>query len=54
MGRYLLIGVLTLLLVSAAGPVLAELAKSAVPLVVAAGLVAVVLRLVWHYTNRHY
>jgi hypothetical protein len=34
------------------GPVLIGLAHAAVPVVVAVGAVAVVLRIVWHYTGR--
>jgi hypothetical protein len=45
------LGVLALLVV--AGPTLAELATAAVPLVIAVGGVAVVLRLLWYFTGRY-
>lgn len=35
-----------------AGPTIVALANALAPLVLAIGLVAGVLRLVWHYTNR--
>jgi len=43
--------VLLAVLVSA-GPTLVELAHAAVPLVIAVGVVAVVVRLVWWFSNR--
>jgi hypothetical protein len=43
--------VLLAVLVSA-GPTLVQLAHAAVPLVIAFGVVAVLLRLVWWFTNR--
>jgi hypothetical protein len=46
-----LIAVLVILL--AAGPTLAAVAEALVPLVIVAGCVAVVLRLVWYVTRRY-
>lgn len=53
-----LIGSLLAILLTAyvlriAGPALAGLAHAAVPLVVAVGVVAALLRIVWHFTNRY-
>lgn len=49
-----LIGAIVLLSVLvSAGPTLVGLAHAAVPLVIALGSVAVVLRLVWYFTNRY-
>jgi hypothetical protein len=39
--------------VASAGPRLVVLMQAVVPLIVAVGLVIVVVRLVWHYTNRY-
>lgn len=36
-----------------AGPILVQLAHAAVPLVIAGGVVAVVLRLVWWFSDRY-
>lgn len=48
---YLAVGVLFLLAILA--PVLIQLLTVVVPFVVAIGLVIVVVRLVWFYTNRY-
>ena len=52
MTRFLVIGLVALALVTAAGPTLVALMHSAVPLVLVVGVVVVLLRAVWFYTNR--
>lgn len=51
--RLLLASTVVLALVMSAGPTLVHLAQAAVPLVIALGAVAVVVRLVWYLTNRY-
>ncbi len=51
-GRVLLL-IVGLVAIVAAGPTLIALLHAAVPLVIVGGIVAVVLRVVWHYTNRY-
>ncbi len=50
--RWLFILVIALAALVSAGPVLVELARALVPLVIVGGIVAVVLRLVFHHTRR--
>jgi hypothetical protein len=52
MTRYLVWAVVGLVVLSAAGPAVTAFAKAAVPLVIAVGAVALVLRAVWYFTNR--
>jgi hypothetical protein len=47
----LLVVVVGLVTLAAAGPALAKLASSLVPLVLVLGIVIAVLRLVWFYTH---
>jgi hypothetical protein len=49
---YLIVGVVALTILVAAGPTLVSLAHAALPLVIAGGVVAVVLRLVFFHTRR--
>ncbi len=49
---YLIVVTVCLSVLMAAGQTLVALAHAAAPLVLAFGLVACVVRLVWHYTNR--
>ncbi len=49
---YLIVGIVALSLLVSAGPTLVALAEAAVPLVVAVGIVAVVVRLVFFHTRR--
>jgi hypothetical protein len=48
----LVAALMLLLLLVSAGPTLIGLLHAATPLVIAVGVVVVVLRLVWHFTNR--
>ncbi len=52
-GKLLLVLVIVLAVVVSAGPTLVALVHAAVPLVIVGGIVAVVVRVVWHYTNRY-
>lgn len=52
-GKSLLVIVVVLVVLTSAGPALVALAQALVPLVIVGGIVAVVLRVVWHYTNRY-
>lgn len=49
---YLIIAIVALSMLVSTGPTLVALAHAAVPLVVAVGVVAVVLRLVFFHTRR--
>ena len=51
-GKFLLVLVVVLVVFTSAGPTLVALAHAAVPLVIAGGVVAVVLRLVFFHTRR--
>jgi len=51
-GKLLLILILALAAIVSAGPTLIALARAAVPLVIAVGVVAAVLRVVWWLTSR--
>jgi len=51
-GRFLLLMVFCLAVVLMIGPALVALMHALVPLVIAVGLVAVLLRLVWFFTTR--
>jgi hypothetical protein len=51
--RWLFILVMALAALVSAGPTLVKLLQAAVPLVIVGGIVAVVLRVVWHFTNRY-
>ncbi len=48
----LVAAVVVLSVLVSAGPTLVALARAAVPLIVALGVVAVVVRVVWWFTNR--
>lgn len=48
---YLIVAIVTLSILVSAGPTLIALVNTAVPLVVAVGIVAVVLRLVFFHTR---
>ena len=52
LGAYLIVGIVALSVLVSAGPTLVALVNAAVPLVVAIGVVAVVLRLVFFHTRR--
>ncbi len=49
---YLIVGIVALSVLVSAGPTLVALVKAALPLVIAVGVVAVVLRLVFFHTRR--
>lgn len=49
----LIASVMLLAVLVSAGPTLVQLAHAAVPLVIAGGVIAVVLRLVWWLSNRY-
>jgi hypothetical protein len=49
---YLIIAIVALSMLVSTGPTLVALAHAAIPLVVAAGIVAVVLRLVFFHTRK--
>ncbi|MGD0453448.1 MAG: hypothetical protein ABSB69_07605 [Solirubrobacteraceae bacterium] len=46
-----LLGIVGLVVLTAAAPTITQIIKAIVPLVVAIGIVAAVLRLVWFYTR---
>jgi hypothetical protein len=50
---FLVIAIVGLAVLVSAGPTLVALLQAAVPLVVAVGALGIILRLVWHYTNRY-
>lgn len=50
---FLVVAIVTLAVLVSAGPTLVGLAHAAVPLVIAIGSVAGLLRLIWHFTNRY-
>lgn len=50
---WLIAAIVLLSVLLSAGPTLVGLARAAVPLVIALGSVAVVLRLVWYFTSRY-
>jgi hypothetical protein len=50
---WLIFALMTVSVLSAAGPTLVGLAHAAVPLVIALGVVIALLRLVWHFTSRY-
>lgn len=52
MTRFLILSIIGLAVLSAAGPVLVTLLNAAVPLVLVAGAVALLVRGVWFFTNR--
>lgn len=49
----LVVSMVALCVLVSAGPTLVRLAHAAVPLVVALGVVTLVLRLAWYFTNRY-
>jgi len=49
---YLAVGIVTLLALAATGPALVALSHAAVPLIVAVGVVAIAVRLVFFHTRR--
>jgi hypothetical protein len=50
--RFGAIAIVLLAALTAAGPTIVALAHAAVPLVIAVGAVAVVLRVAWYFTQR--
>jgi hypothetical protein len=52
MTRLLVLAIIGLAVLSAAGPMLVALFQAAVPLVIAVGAVALLLRAVWFFTHR--
>lgn len=52
MARFLILSIIGLAVLSAAGPVLIALFKAAVPLILVVGAVVLLLRGVWFFTNR--
>lgn len=52
-GKLLIILAVALTLIVSAGPTLIALAHALVPLVIVGGIIAAVLRIVWHYTDHH-
>jgi hypothetical protein len=52
MTHFLVIAIVGLAVLTAAGPTLVALAHAAVPLVIAVGVVVLALRAVWFFTNR--
>ena len=50
---WLIGAVVVVSVLNSAGPTLVGLVHAAVPLVLAVGAVAALLRLVWHFTNRY-
>ena len=52
MTRFLILAIVGLVVLSAAGPAIVALAHAAVPLVLVVGIVILVLRGVWFFTNR--
>lgn len=49
-----MMGLLGLVVLTAAGPIFVKLVNSLVPLVVVAGIVIAVLRVVWYLTNNQW
>jgi hypothetical protein len=49
----LVLVIIALSVLVSSGPVLTALAQAAVPLVIVGGIVAVIVRLAWHYTSRY-
>jgi hypothetical protein len=49
---FVLLAILGLAVITAAGPTLVLLMRAAVPLVIAVGVMAIVLRVLWHFTHR--
>ncbi len=49
---FLVVAIVGLAAITAAGPTLVALTRAAVPLVVAIGFAVLVLRIVWYITNR--
>jgi hypothetical protein len=52
MTRFLAISIVLLVALTAAGPTLVALAHAAVPLVLAAGGVLLIVRITWYFSNR--
>lgn len=52
MTRFLVLSILGLAVLSAAGPILVAIFNAAVPLVLVAGAVALLVRGTWFFTNR--
>lgn len=52
MTRFLVIAIVGLAALTAAGPTLVALAHAAVPLIIAGGVVILLVRAVWYFTNR--
>jgi hypothetical protein len=52
MTRFLVIAIVGLAALIAAGPTLVALAHAAVPLVVAGGVMLLIMRAAWYLTNR--
>lgn len=49
--NFLVLGVIGLVVLAAAGPAISHLISAAVPLVLVVGIVVAVLKLVFHYTR---
>jgi hypothetical protein len=49
---YLIVGIVALIFLAAVGPTLSDLAHAAVPFIVAVGVVAIAVRLVFFHTRR--
>ena len=52
MTRFLVLAIVGLAVLAAAGPMLVMIARAAVPLVVVTGVVVLVLRVAWYFTHR--
>jgi hypothetical protein len=52
MTRFLVIAIVGLAALTAAGPTVVALAHAAVPLIIAGGVVTLLVRAVWYFTNR--
>ena len=52
MNRSLILAIVGLAALSAAGPTLVALAHQLAPLVLVVGLVVVIVRIVWYFTSR--
>lgn len=52
MTRFLILAIVGLAVLSAAGPMLIALVQAVIPLIVAIGAVVLLLRGVWFFTNR--
>jgi hypothetical protein len=50
--RFLVIAIVGLAVLTAAGPTVVALTHAAVPLVIAAGVVTILVRAVWYFTSR--